>query len=111
MRHFFQKFSTVISGDFKFESVFENLFGGGNRGFGRQRGNDLLHECYVTLEDVLHGKQIELDLKKYLDCPDCNGTGCNSGTSKSTCKDCNGNGQVRVGRKMGFSTFVTVHPL
>ena len=93
-----------------FESVFENLFGGGGRGFGRQRGNDLLHECYVTLEDVLHGKQIELDLQKYVDCPDCNGTGCNPGTSKSTCKDCNGNGQVRVGRKMGFSTFVTVQP-
>jgi molecular chaperone DnaJ len=92
-----------------FESVFENLFGGG-RGFGRQRGNDLLHECYITLEDVLHGKQIELDLQKYVDCPDCNGTGCNPGTSKSTCKDCNGNGQVRVGRKMGFSTFVTVQP-
>ena len=93
-----------------FESIFENLFSGGGRGFGRQRGNDLLHECYVTLEDVLHGKQIELDLQKYVDCPDCNGTGCNPGTSKSTCKDCNGNGQVRVGRKMGFSTFVTVQP-
>ena len=59
-------------------------FGGGGRGFSRQRGNDLLHECYITLEDVLHGKQIELDLQKYVDCPDCNGTGCNPGTS--TCK-------------------------
>ena len=86
------------------------MFGGGGRGFNRQRGNDLLHECYITLEDVLHGKQIELDLQKYVDCPDCNGTGCNPGTSKTTCKDCNGNGQVRVGRKMGFSTFVTVQP-
>ena len=65
-----------------FESIFENLFGGGGRGFNRQRGNDLLHECYITLEDVLHGKQIELDLQKYVDCPDCNGTGCNPGTSK-----------------------------
>ena len=82
-----------------FESIFENLFGGGGRGFNRQRGNDLLHESYITLEDVLHGKQVELDLQKYVDCPDCNGTGCNPGTSKSTCKDCNGNGQVRVGRK------------
>ena len=31
---------------------------------------------YITLEDVLHGKQIELDLQKYVDCPDCNCTGC-----------------------------------
>ena len=57
-----------------FGSVFENIFGGG--GFGRSRGNDLLHECYITLEDVLHGKQIELDLQKLVDCPDCEGTGC-----------------------------------
>jgi len=82
-----------------FGSVFENLFGGG--GFGRSRGNDLLHECYITLEDVLHGKQIELDLKKFVDCPDCNGTGCKPGSSKSTCKDCGGYGQVRVRRNMG----------
>ena len=84
-----------------FESIFEGMFGGGGRGFNRQRGNDLLHECYITLEDVLHGKQIELDLQKYVDCPDCNGTGCNPGTSKTTCKDCNGRGQVRVTKNMG----------
>ena len=82
-----------------FGSIFENLFGGG--GFGRSRGNDLLHECYITLEDVLHGKQIELDLKKLVDCPDCNGTGCKPGSSKSTCKDCGGYGQVRVRRIIG----------
>ena len=94
-----------------FESIFENLFGGGGFGnFGRQRGSDMLYETSVSLEDVLHGKQIELDLQKHVDCPDCNGTGCKPGTSKSKCGDCNGQGQVRVGRKMGFSTFVTVKP-
>ena len=94
-----------------FESIFENLFGGGRFGnFGRQKGSDMLYETSVTLEDVLHGKQIELDLQKHVDCPDCNGTGCQPGTSKSNCNDCNGQGQVRVGRKMGFSTFVTVQP-
>ena len=94
-----------------FDSIFESLFGGGGFGnFGRQRGNDMLYETSITLEDVLHGKQIELDLQKYVDCPDCSGTGCQPGTSKSKCDDCNGQGQVRVGRKMGFSTFVTVQP-
>ena len=93
-----------------FESIFENLFGGGGGfgNFGRQRGSDMLYQTSVTLEDVLHGKQIELDLQKHVDCPDCSGTGCKPGTSKSRCNDCKGQGQVRVGRKMGFSTFVTV---
>ena len=91
-----------------FGSVFENIFGGG--GFGRSRGNDLLHECYITLEDVLHGKQIELDLQKLVDCPDCDGTGCKPGSSKSTCKDCGGQGQVRVRKNMGGFLLETVQP-
>ena len=50
-----------------FDSIFENLFGGreqGFGGFGRQRGSDLLHETFVSLEDVLDGKRMELDLQK-----------------------------------------------
>ena len=91
-----------------FGSVFENMFGGG--GFGRSRGNDLLHECYITLEDVLHGKQIELDLQKFVDCPDCDGTGCKPGSSKSMCKDCGGQGQVRGRKNMGGFLLETVQP-
>jgi len=96
-----------------FNSIFENLFGGGEEGFGgfgRQRGSDMLHETFVSLEDVLNGKRMELDLQKNVDCPDCNGSGCFSGTSKIKCSDCDGQGQVRVSRNMGFSTFVTVQP-
>ena len=94
-------------------SIFENLFGGrgqGFGGFGRQRGSDLLHETFVSLEDVLNGKRMELDLQKNVDCPDCNGSGCFPGTSKTKCSDCDGQGQVRISRNMGFSTFVTVQP-
>ena len=95
-----------------FGGIFENLFGGGGGfgGFRQQRGSDMLHETSVTLEDVLHGKQIELDLQKYVDCPDCNGSGCVSGSTKITCNDCRGQGQVRVTRNMGGATFVTVQP-
>jgi len=96
-----------------FDSIFQNLFGGraqGFGGFGGQRGSDLLHETFVSLEDVLHGKRMELDLQKNVDCPDCNGSGCFPGTSKIKCLDCGGQGQVRISRNMGFSTFVTVQP-
>jgi len=94
-------------------SIFENLFGGrrqGFGGFGRQRGSDLLHETFVSLEDVLNGKRMDLDLQKNVDCPECNGSGCFPGSSKTKCSDCDGQGQVRVSRNMGFSTFVTVQP-
>ena len=71
-------------------SIFENLFGGrgqGFGGFGRQRGSDLLHETFVSLEDVLNGKRMDLDLQKNVDCPECSGSGCFPGTSKTKCSD------------------------
>ena len=80
-----------------FNDIFNDLFsgqggrgGGGFGNFGRQTGSDMLYETSVTLEDVLHGKQIELDLQKHVDCPDCSGTGCQPGSSKSRCNDCKG---------------------
>jgi len=94
-------------------SIFENLFGGrgqGFGGFGRQRGSDLLHETFVSLEDVLNGKRMDLDLQKNVDCHECNGSGCFPGSSKTKCSDCDGQLQVRISRNMGFSTFVTVQP-
>lgn len=98
-----------------FESIFETLLGRGGRfggfgGFGRQRGSDLLYETSITLEDVLHGKHVEIDLHKNVNCESCSGTGCAPGSSKITCSSCNGQGQVRLTRKMGFASFVTVGP-
>jgi molecular chaperone DnaJ len=95
-----------------FDSIFESLFGrgGGFGGFARQRGQDILYETSITLEDVLHGKRLDIDIKKNIDCNNCKGTGCAPGTTPETCPSCRGQGQVRTSRNMGFSTFVTVQP-
>lgn len=89
-----------------FESIFESIFGRGG-GFGQQRGSDILYETYVTLEDVLHGKKMDIELQKQIQCDICDGTGCKPGTNKKTCPTCNGQGQVRQSRNMGFASFVT----
>jgi molecular chaperone DnaJ len=95
-----------------FDSIFESLFGrgGGFGGFARQKGQDILYETSITLEDVLHGKRLDIDIKKNIDCNNCKGTGCAPGTTPETCPSCRGQGQVRTSRNMGFSTFVTVQP-
>ncbi len=94
-----------------FDSIFESIFGrGGGFGAQQQRGSDLLYETSITLEDVLSGKKMEIDLKKNIECNTCNGSGCKPGTSKKTCVSCNGQGQVRKSRSMGFASFVTVEP-
>lgn len=97
-----------------FESIFESIFGssggGGGFGFSRQRGSDILYQTTVSLEDVLHGKQMEIDLQKQVECDICRGSGCKPGTNKKTCGYCNGQGQVRQTRNMGFASFVTAAP-
>lgn len=100
------------SGGGGFESIFETLLGGGG-GFGRyarQKGADMLYETSVTLEEVLTGKRMEIDLNKNVACDVCEASGCQPGSSKTTCDECGGHGQVRMGRKMGFASFVTVEP-
>lgn len=95
-----------------FDSIFESLFGrsGGFGGFSRQRGGDILYETDLSLEEVYSGKRIDIDLKKNVDCKNCNGSGCAPGTTKETCSACRGQGQIRITRSMGFSTFMTVQP-
>ena len=93
-----------------FDSIFESIFGRGGGGFNQQRGSDILYETSVTLEDVLHGKKMEINLQKQIQCDICNGSCCKPGTSKKTCSTCNGQGQVRQTRNMGFASFVTAAP-
>ncbi len=94
-----------------FESIFETLLGRGGGGFGgfrQQQGGDLLYETSISLEDVLHGKHMEIDLHKDVECTTCNGSCAAPGSSSKTCETCNGHGQTRQTRKMGFASFVTV---
>lgn len=103
-------FSNFGSGGF--DSIFESLFGrsGGFGGYSRQRGSDILYETELSLEEAFSGKRIDIDLKKNVDCKACRGSGCAPGTSKETCSACRGQGQIRITRSMGFSTFMTVQP-
>ncbi len=104
-------FSDLFGRSGGFDSIFESIFGrsGGTR-YGQQRGSDILYQTTITLEDVLHGKKMEINLQKEIQCEICNGSGCKPGTNKNSCSTCNGQGQVRQSRSMGFASFVTVVP-
>ena len=94
-----------------FDSIFESIFGrGGGFGAQQQRGSDFLYETSITLEDVLSGKKMNVELEKNIECNTCNGSGCKPGTNSKTCNNCNGHGQVRQSKNMGFASFVTVVP-
>jgi molecular chaperone DnaJ len=102
-------------GGFGFKDIFDTFFGRGEP-FGfrfsrSRRGQDIVYETEITLEDVLHGVEQEIELYKTAKCDECKGSRSAPGTKPRTCSMCNGKGQVRhVMNQSRFSTFVTVEP-
>jgi molecular chaperone DnaJ len=108
--------------------IFEQIFGGRGGGFsstggndpfgfgfsfggGRRKGQDILYDIELSLEQVLKGRKDEIDLPKLEKCNNCAGTGAASGTKPRKCSVCNGQGQTRrVYSQNRFSTFVSLEP-
>lgn len=99
--------------DFGFEDLeelVEDFFGFGFD-FGRERkrrkrepkrGNDLLVEIEMTLEEVLKGKKEKLILEKWIKCSRCQGTGAEPGSKIIECFSCRGTGFVREIKRIPF---------
>ena len=87
-----------------FGDVFGDIFGGGRRrgGAGRQvfRGADLRYGLSMTLEQVVFGDDVKIDIAKQTNCGECDGKGSAKGSSPEQCGTCNGVGQVRM--QQGF---------
>lgn len=91
--------------NFGFEDIFDMFFGGGRRrGFSRtnKRGDDLVTEIYVSLEEVNEGVRKKITIKKYDYCDKCNGFG---GETLQTCDNCKGTGVVRRTHRSHFAFF------
>jgi molecular chaperone DnaJ len=89
--------------DFGGDSFFSDLFGmgGARRGSrgrrgsgGGLRGNDLQVHLKLKLSEINTGVTKTLKVKRKDACPECKGTGSQSG-KKTTCTHCNGAGRVR----------------
>lgn len=94
-----------------FGDLFEDFFGGSRGASGGRRprrGSDLQMPVEITLEDVLHGKELQLEIPRLEICTDCKGTGAAAGSKRSTCGDCGGRGEVRVSQ--GFFTLKRTCP-
>lgn len=98
-----------------FSSILDGLFGGGffNSFFGRQRpsggrrarkGADLRYDLTVTLEDVVFGKDEEIEIPRVETCPTCDGSGAKRGGVQE-CEACHGTGQSVTEQRSGYSVF------
>ncbi len=93
-----------------FESIFDQLFGGGMGGArsrnAPQPGNDLRFNLRISFEEAAFGAKKSFEFTRNENCDVCHGSGARPGTQPVTCQTCGGTGQVRSGG--GF--MVTVRP-
>lgn len=82
-------------GDLGLGDIFENFFGGGQRG-GRQqrRGRDVESRVEVSFEDAVFGTEVSLRLNLDAECSHCKGTTVEPGYQLKTCPVCQGSGQT-----------------
>ena len=100
-------FEDVFSG---FEDIFSSFFGGGFRASTKtrksaRRGNDLLYNMEISLEEAVFGKKIDITYDRLVLCNKCNGKGTTSKSGRKTCPACGGSGQIR--RSQGFFSIAT----
>jgi molecular chaperone DnaJ len=99
---------------FGFGDLFRTFFGGGFGGGGFRerinRGQDLVYDLEITLEEAAKGTEREIDVPRTEKCEVCGGSGASPGTSPRTCPKCNGAGKIQHMRKSSFAMYVQVTP-
>ncbi|MGQ9551931.1 MAG: molecular chaperone DnaJ [Candidatus Bathycorpusculaceae bacterium] len=93
---------------FGFGDLFSFFFGG--RGFREtvNRGQDLVYDLEITLEEAAKGAEKEIAIPRVEKCDVCSGTGASPGTSPRTCPRCRGSGKIQNVKKNSFAMFVQV---
>jgi molecular chaperone DnaJ len=100
-------------GGFGFGDLFRSFFGGGVGGGFQERvnrGEDLVYDLELTLEEAAKGTEKEIQVPRTEKCDICGGSGASPGTSPRTCPRCNGAGKVQHMRRSSFAMYVQVTP-
>ncbi|MDH5769491.1 MAG: DnaJ domain-containing protein, partial [Nitrospirota bacterium] len=87
-----------------FEDIFGDFFGTftGQRRARPTKGSDLRYDLDITLMDAAFGTEKILEVPRWENCIECNGTGSIPGKGSTTCTNCKGTGQTRF--QQGFFT-------
>jgi molecular chaperone DnaJ len=81
---------------------FGDVFSGGRRRGGPQRGADLRYDLEISFEESARGTETSIQIPRQEPCATCRGTGAAPGSKPATCSQCQGRGQLRY--QQGFFT-------
>jgi molecular chaperone DnaJ len=103
----FEDALNIFMRDFGGFGGFEDLFGGGRRRGGVQKGKDLQVRMPISLAEVATGVKKTLKVKALDPCSQCQGTGSADSGGPVTCESCQGTGQIRRVQRSVFGQFVS----
>ncbi len=92
-----------------FGDLFSEVFGGRRTRAGRARGEDIGVDVEVSFAEAAFGTTRELELRKYVICSRCHGSGAEPGAGMKTCPTCHGTGEISRTQRAFFGTFTERH--
>ena len=93
--------------DLGFGRVFEQMFGFGPRRGAAQLGQDIVIDTELTLEQAASGIEKDIEVRKWVICPECDGKG---GKNLKKCPKCHGSGYEQVRSNSIFGMFISRRP-
>lgn len=105
MDDIFSRFGDIFGGHF--DGGFGGFGGFGGGGRQRPRGGDLRAPISLTLEEIEHGVDKKLKVKKQVQCSKCHGARTTESDGKVTCSTCHGHGVVTQMQRSIFGAVQT----
>ena len=93
--------------------LFGSFFGGGFGGSARsnpnapRRGESIRMGVSISFEEAAFGCEKEITVDRTEKCAECDGSGCEKGTTAEICPECRGSGTVQVRRQTPMGVFAT----
>jgi molecular chaperone DnaJ len=105
MEDIFSQFGDIFGG-----SGFESFFGGRANQQHVSRGSNLRVKVKMKLDEIAHGVEKNLKVKKQVSCDTCKGSGAENSKSIQQCPTCHGSGQIKRVTNTFLGQMMTTSP-
>jgi len=111
----FREFARRHSAFGGFEDLFSSFMGGGFEGrrtstAQRRRGEDLRLALPLSLEEIAHGVEKQVRLKRQVACASCGGSGAKPGGRTVRCSQCDGTGEIKIIQRVLWGQVIRTEP-